>query len=179
MSTSTSADERESTEEVALREVREADKDEDETVDNDYEGDDDKASQKSVKTANSQSKEGDEEVENQEEGAKQEDNHEEGSKVAKPKGETGKSKVEPEDATAAVDDGPRFEENDESTAHDSDADSEDTEGPEEGFDEDPANSKVNPGIFTSYCNDNRILYHYKSQKQMCHNFPLILYFLLT
>ena len=151
MSTSTSADERESVEEVASKEIREADRDETETVDNADDDDDDdenKDSPKNIKTGNSKSKEEEEEEEkeevvaNQEEGAEQEKSQEE------PKEETGKSEdndgVEPKDATAA-DDGPRFEENDESTTHDSDAASEDTEGPEEGFDEDPANSKVSLG----------------------------------
>ena len=155
MSTSTSADERESVEEVASKEIREADRDETETVDNADDDDDDdenKDSPKNIKTGNSKSKEEEEEEEkeevvaNQEEGAEQEKSQEE------PKEETGKSEdndgVEPKDATAA-DDGPRFEENDESTTHDSDAASEDTEGPEEGFDEDPANSKVSLGGLVS------------------------------
>ena len=128
MSTSTSADEREST---ASKDIAETEKDEEETADNE----------------NNEAKSNSEE---DEEGNTEKTVDEEKGEQDAPEEETGEGK----DAVEAAneEEAPRFEENDESTTHDSDAASEDTEGPEEGFDEDPANAKVsNLNQVTFFC----------------------------
>ena len=77
MSTSTSADERESTEEVASKEIREADGGEDETMDNN----DDKDGSKNFQTECEE----DEEVENEEKGTVEEKSQKDGAEEPKMK----------------------------------------------------------------------------------------------